>query len=165
MIGSNQALDLRKACCGACLLQLNDPSADGAAEVQGPSLATQISTAGIEVALGKTAALTKAGEASVASRCSERLRNRAKAAAAIEGFVVLQTSFVQSAADCTQLGLLLCVLTQNLLIWTKAACTSSTSAASKSGLVWRTPARSVAPGFAVSVSTALCPASAGAGIG
>ncbi|CAE7848093.1 HRQ1 [Symbiodinium microadriaticum] len=46
-----------EACCGACLLQLNDAAVDGVAEAS----------------------------ASVASRCSERLRLRAKVAAALEG--------------------------------------------------------------------------------
>ena len=81
----------------------------------------------------------------MASRCSERLRLRAKVAAALEG------------RQGTGLG---AWPVDSFVTW-EAACISSTYGASKFGLGWRTLVHSAAYGSAASASTALCPVSEG----
>ena len=111
---------------------------------------------------------------SVASRSSERLRLRAKAAAALEGpppwdgmiftslpcaQLVLKSLAVAVAEGMALLALV--VVAHIFACMREAACTSSTFDAFKFGLEWRTPAHNAACDSAGSANIASCLESAG----
>ena len=150
-----------QACCGACLLQLNDPVVDGAAEAQTSARSIFVITCAASARPRWPAA---AASASVSEQGRPRLSRvqPCKPCPATEGFPFFSKQMrsgrqtFKSAFAHVQLSVF---LSGSCLV--EAACTSSTSGASKFGPEWRTPVLNAACASAASASTASSLASAG----